>query len=126
MPHECQMQSQTLQRAVKKAIINHTDPSAAHSPPHAPGTAISQLVWGFPLCHQTAATMTNSSEDALTLPPGLGIYHTQESGAGEKMPNFFSFLDSNFSVTKIELVDTQIFPLYMFVFLLDCTFLNLC
>lgn len=33
LSHECQIQSRTLERAVKKAIINHTDPSATQSAP---------------------------------------------------------------------------------------------
>lgn len=88
--HECQVQSWTLQGAVKEAVINHSDPPQLTLLPSAPGTAISQPVQGFPVSHLDSSPIINS-QPRLPLLPGLRIYHAQELSAGDKMPHSFSF-----------------------------------
>ena len=80
---------------------------------------MSQPVGGVPVCYLDSY-YHKSSQPSLPLAPGLGVYHTQELRAGGVMPNFFS--DSDFSVVKKK---KWVFLLYVYIFLLDCEFLNL-
>ena len=62
--HECQVQSWTLQGAVKKALINHSDTPQLTLLPSAPGTAISQPVQGFPVSHLDSFPSSTPSQDS--------------------------------------------------------------